>query len=289
MGWLMLLGFSSMNTDDGIRPDVLAVALEERGFDSLWIGEHPHLPATGNTSYSLGGQLPRSYRRMMDPYLSLLAAATASRRLTIATGVALCLERDLFVHAKEIATLDLLSEGRFLFGVGVGWNREELENASDYPWARRYDALRDYVAALRVLWTQETPSFDGEFVSFPAVWSYPKPMRKPHPPVVFGGVGKIGLRHVVEWADQWCPLVTESIDLRRLLGRFRRSCEQAERDAATIPISMFTMDDRVEPLVEARELGVSRVVLSINPADWGSEKKTLEYLDRQAHLVAELA
>ena len=285
----MLVGFSSMNTDGGIRPDVLALALEERGFDSLWIGEHPHFPATGDAGYPLGGALPPSYLRMMDPYLSLVAAAAAAPKLTIATGVSLCLERNLFVLAKETATLDLLSDGRFLFGVGAGWNRQELENASDYPWVRRYDALRDCIGALRALWTEATPSFTSEFVSFPPVWSYPKPRQKPHPPVVLGATGRIGLRHVAEWADQWCPLVTEAVDLSRLLSRFQRACDEAGRDAATVPISVFTMGESVQTLIEARERGIARVVLSLPPQQWGDERQAHDFLDRHARLVTDLA
>src|SRR6202046_902906 len=159
----MHLGFSIMSTSDEIRPDQLGRALEERGFDSLWTGEHSHIPASRQTPYPAGGEMPDQYRRMMDPFLSLLLAGTATDQLLLGLGVALPLEHDLLDLAKTVATLDRHSGGRVLFGVGVGWNREELANHRPIGWSQRYRALRECVGALRALWCEDESEFHGEF------------------------------------------------------------------------------------------------------------------------------
>jgi alkanesulfonate monooxygenase SsuD/methylene tetrahydromethanopterin reductase-like flavin-dependent oxidoreductase (luciferase family) len=163
----MELGFSTMNTPEDVRPDVLARELEDRGYTSLFIGEHSHIPASRRTPYPSGGDMPDQYRRMMDPFVSLTMAAAATERLHLGLGVCLVLEHHVLDLAKAVATLDLLSGGRVLFGVGVGWNAEELENhRPDITWAQRYRASEECIAALRACWTDEESSFHGEFFSF---------------------------------------------------------------------------------------------------------------------------
>ncbi|MCB1843891.1 MAG: LLM class flavin-dependent oxidoreductase, partial [Halioglobus sp.] len=158
----MHLGFTSMNTVDDPPPDVLAKTLEEAGFESLWYGEHSHIPVARKTPYPPGGDLPEPYKKMMDPYVSLMAAAAVTSTLKLGTGIALLMERELFSQAKTIATLDRLSNGRVIIGCGVGWNQEEFENATSLPWERGYLALKETVLAQRALFTDSEPEFHGE-------------------------------------------------------------------------------------------------------------------------------
>ncbi|RMH73579.1 MAG: TIGR03619 family F420-dependent LLM class oxidoreductase, partial [Actinomyces sp.] len=172
----MHLAFTTMNTATEVRPDLLARALEERGYEALFYGEHPQIPVARRTPYPAGGEMPDLYRHMMDPFVGLTLAASATRRLRLGTGVCLVLEHDPFVLAKTVASLDVVSGGRVLFGVGVGWNVEELAvHRPDLPWSRRHRAAADTVAALRALWTDEEASHEGTHVRFEPVWSFPKP------------------------------------------------------------------------------------------------------------------
>lgn len=284
----MHLGFSAMNTASDLRPDELGRALEERGFESLWFGEHSHIPVQRRTPYPAAGEMPDVYRRMMDPFLSLLLAASSTARLRIGTGVALPLEHDLFQLAKQVATLDRLSEGRLLFGVGVGWNREELANHRSIPWPARYRALRETVGALRSLWCDEESSFHGDFVSFEPVWSFPKPLQSPHPPVLAGMAGRIGIREAITWADGWMPMDVALGEAERALGRFRQLAVAAGRPDLPITIVTFR-DPDLDALLRWRDLGVERVVVGANRPGWDDPATTLPYLDRYAALIPRLA
>src|ERR1039458_8180695 len=201
----MRIGFLSPNTIDSLPADQFGSALEERGYESLWIGEHPHLPV--DARHPTRGDIPKSYGSMMDPFLALLIAASATQALLVATGISLVLERSLLVQAKQIASLDQLSGGRFLCGVGVGWSAEELRNGSSVPFNRRFDALSEYVEALRTIWTLEEPTFQGEFFQFGKIWSYPKPLQSPGPPIHIGGGSARAQALAVSSGDGWCPLM----------------------------------------------------------------------------------
>lgn len=285
----MELGFTSMNTPEDLAPAVLARALEDRGFTALWIGEHPHIPASRATPYPAGGEMPPQYRRMMDPFLSLLAAASATTALRVGTGVALPLEHDVFALAKAVSTLDHLTGGRFDFGVGVGWNVEELaDHRPDIPWAARYRALEDCVAALRALWTEADAEHHGRWFDFGPAWSEPKPLQSPHPPIVCGMAGPLGVEHAIRWADDWMPMDVALGDVAKRVGRFRAEVEAAGR--APIPITMVTWGDpTAEVLHGYRELGIERVVLGAAREGWADPASALPFLDRYAALVAELA
>jgi probable F420-dependent oxidoreductase len=284
----MELGFSTQNTPEDLRPDVVARALEERGFSSFFIGEHSHIPASRRTPYPTGGEMPDNYRRMMDPFVSLAMAATVTTKLQIGTGVCLVLEHHVLDLAKSVATLDLLSNGRLLFGVGVGWNAEELENhRPDLTWAQRYRAAEECVAALRACWTQDESEFHGDFFSFDPVWSYPKPAHKPHPPVVLGTGGKLGTQHAVRWADEWMPMSIALGNVEKKVTKFRQIAAETGRD---IPISIVTMGDpSVEELQHYRELGLLRAVIGAGRTGIDDASTTLAYLDRYAELIPELA
>jgi probable F420-dependent oxidoreductase len=286
----MRLGFSSMNTPDELPPDKLARELEDRGYDSLWYGEHSHIPASRRTPYPAGGEMPDQYRRMMDPFLSLLLAATASDRLLLGLGVALPLEHDLLDLAKTVATLDRHSGGRVLFGVGVGWNEEELANHRPIPWAQRYRALRECVGALRTLWTDEESEFHGQFYDFDAVWSLPKPLSQPHPPILCGMGGRLGTREAVAWADGWMPMDVALGDVARKVGKFRAAASEAGRDPDQIPITMVAFGDpTLQTLSEYRALGIARTVVGANRTGWDDPATTQPCIDLYATMIEELA
>lgn len=287
----MELGFTTMNTPEDVRPDVLARELESRGYTSLFIGEHSHIPASRRTPYPSGGELPDQYVRMMDPFVSLSMAAHATERLHVGTGVCLILEHHVLDLAKTVASLDLLSGGRLLFGVGVGWNVEELANhRPDIAWAQRYRAAEECVAALRACWTDDNSEFHGEFFDVDPVWSFPKPAQRPHPPVLMGAAGRVGMRHAVRWADAWMPMdvALGGPDLvARRIGRFREACAEAGRE---IPVSLVAFGDpSPATLHHYRELGVVSTVIGAARTGWDDPATTLPFLDRYADLVPELA
>jgi probable F420-dependent oxidoreductase len=257
----MKIGLASPNSSYGVPVAEMAADAEQRGYDSLWVGEHSHIPASRLTPHPSGIDLPRFYWHMRDPFVSLAAAAQATSELRLVTGVCLVLEHEVIDLAKSVATLDDLSGGRFDFGVGVGWNREELENVSPVSWAQRYNAMRETVAALRGLWNTEEFGFDGEFVQFDASWVYPKPVQQGGPPVLMGCQGRIGMRHVVEYADEWCPLDIGFRDVARGLEWFRDAAVAGDRDPDGIPVSMycFRVPDAAT-VARYRDLGIERVV-----------------------------
>jgi probable F420-dependent oxidoreductase len=276
-----------MNTPEEHAPGELARLLEERGFDSLWVGEHTHIPTSRITPYPAGGEIPPQYLRMMDPYVSLMSAAASTSSLILGTGVALPLEHDILALAKTVATLDRLSGGRLEFGVGVGWNKEELANHRPVPWARRYRALAESIAALRALWCDEESEFHGEFYDFDAVWSQPKPLQKPHPPILCGTGGKLGTAHAVEWADGWMPMDISLGDVARKIGLFRQAAEAAGRDDIAITIATWG-NPTIETLTNYRDLGVQRVILGAARDGWDDPASTIPFLDHYARLVPEL-
>jgi probable F420-dependent oxidoreductase len=284
----MELGFSSMNTPDEVRPDILARALEDRGFTSLFYGEHSHIPASRATPYPTGGPMPDQYRRMMDPFVGLMMASAATERLQLGLGICLVLEHHVLDLAKSVATLDVLSGGRVLFGVGVGWNAEELANhRPDISWSQRYKATEECVGALRACWTEEESEFHGEFFDFDPVWSFPKPLQRPHPPVLLGTGGPLGTQHAVRWADEWMPMDVALGNVPKRVAKFRQVAADAGRD---IPISMLTFGDPTpEALHQYRDLGIVRTIIGGARTAWDDPSTTIAYLDRYAPLIPELA
>lgn len=284
----MELGFASMNTPEDPAPDVLAAWLEERGFESFWVGEHPHVPTSRATAYPAGGELPAQYLRMMDPFVSLTAAACATERLLIGTGVALPLEHDLFALAKSVATLDRLSGGRVQLGVGAGWNREELANhRPDIPWSQRYRALAECVGALRVLWADDESEFHGRFYDFDPVWSHPKPRQRPHPPILCGTGHRLGTAHAVAWADAWMPLDIALGDVAAKVRRFREVATAAGRGDMPITVVAFG-DSSPDALRRYRDLGVRRTVVGVAPRAGVDPAASLAVIDAYASLIDEL-
>lgn len=285
----MELAFSSMNTPFEIPPAELARALEDRGYGALFIGEHPQIPCSRETPYPAGGgEMPEPYRWMMDPFVSLMAAAAATEKLELGLAVALPLEHDIFDLAKSAATLDRLSDGRLIFGVGVGWNVEELANVRpDIPWKLRFRALRESVGALRALWTQEEAEFHGDYFDFDPVWCLPKPVQSPHPPIAAGFSGKLGTQHTVEWADIWMPMDAGLGNVPKKVGLFREAVKAAERDP--VPITMVAFGDPdYDTLASYAELGVERATVGIAREGWEDGATPIEFLDRYAEMIPKL-
>ena len=285
----MELGFTTMNTPEDVGAAELARTLEERGFTSLWIGEHSHIPAVRRTPYPAGGELPPAYRRMMDPFLSLLAAALATTSLRVGTGVALPLEHDVFQLAKTVTTLDHLSGGRFDFGVGVGWNIEQLaDHRPDVPWPARYQALAECIGALKALWCDAEAEHHGRWFDFDAAWADPKPLQEPHPPIVGGMAGRLGTEHAIEWADEWMPVDIALGDVPKRITRFREAVERAGRPPMPIVLTAWG-DPTRERLLGYAELGIERVVLGAGREAWDDPGTALAFLERYAALVDDLS
>jgi len=285
----MHLAFSSMNTPADPPPAVLATALEERGFESLWYGEHSHIPVSRATPYPAGGELPDPYRRMMDPYISLMAAAAATTRLRLGTGIALLMERELISQAKTIATLDRLSGGRVMIGTGVGWNREEFENVSPHPFDKRYTVLQETVEATRALWRDEAAQYHGRYIDFDPVWCDPKPQQPGGPPVFLGAMGPLGRRHAAAWADGWYPVDVALGDVGANLASFREEVVAAGRDPATVQINLQIMDTaNLDRLKHYRDLGIHRATIGVAMDLWDQPEAVMPMIDRYARIIPEL-
>ncbi len=225
---------------------------------------------------------------MMDPFVSLAMAAEATTTLQLGTGVSLVLEHHVLDLAKSVATLDVLSNGRVLFGVGAGWNEEELANhRPDIEWRKRYRATEECVAALRSCWTDDDAEFHGEFFDFDPVWSFPKPTQKPNPPVLFGSAGRVGLEHTLRWADEWMPIDIALGNVAKRVAKFREAAAAVGRN---IPISILTFGDpTADTLRQYRDLGVVRTVVGSSRSGWDDPSTTLPYIDHYAALIPELA
>ena len=229
----MKLGIAMFTTDYSVDPVTLARLVEERGFESLFFPEHTHIPVSRKTPYPAGGELPREYSHIYDPFVALAAAATATERIKLATGICLVIERDPIVTAKEVASLDMVSGGRFLFGVGAGWNLEEMENHGTNP-KRRFSIMRERIEAMKAIWTQDEAEYHGEHVDFDPIWSWPKPVQKPHPPILVGGNGEKVLERVVAYGDEWMPNPQRGV--RERIAELQRLAEEAGR--GPIPVTL---------------------------------------------------
>ncbi len=227
-------------TDLTIRADELARAVEERGFESLFLPEHTHIPVSRRTPWPGGGDMPRQYWHLLDPFVGLSMAAAATTRLKLGTGICLLVQRDPIITAKQVASLDVLSHGRLLFGVGGGWNREEVENHGT-RFSSRHRLLRERVLAMKEIWTKDEAEFHGEFVDFDPIWSYPKPVQKPHPPVLMGGESANTPQRVVDYCEGWLPRPKRpgSQDILEGIADLRRRAEEAGRAPSSISVSVF--------------------------------------------------
>jgi probable F420-dependent oxidoreductase len=284
------LGVMSFNAEYTLRADRLARAAEERGFESLWLPEHTHIPIPpdGVVRSPLGDELPVEYRHMADPFAGLSAAAAVTTRLVLGTCICLVNQHHPITLAKQVATLDGLSDGRFVFGVGAGWNVPEMRDHG-VEFADRWKQAVERVAALKAIWTQERASFSGEFVRFGPMWQYPKPVQRPHPPVLLGTLDTpFGREQVARHADGWLPLTFDVARTKRSIDDVRARMRAHGRDDSKLAVSLLFLEEKDQTeaaLFAARELGVERAILRL-PVE--KDSVVLAQLDRFAGYVARL-
>ena len=259
----MDFGVAIFPTETVQEPGELAQMAEQRGFQCLLFPEHTHIPASRRTPYPGGGELPPEYSRTYDPFVALTAAAAATERILIGTGICLVIERDPIITAKEVASVDRLSGGRFLFGVGAGWNQEEMEDHGTDP-SRRFGIMRERIEAMKAIWSQDEASYSGRYVNFERIWSWPKPAQAPHPPILLGGNGPKVLDRVIAYGDEWLPNRVPDDEMAARVEELRRRGAEAGR--GEIPVTVVGMmrdPTRIERLEKA---GVHRGIFWL-PAD----------------------
>ncbi len=279
-----------MNNENDPHPALLAKTLEEAGFESLWYGEHSHIPCARKTPYPPGGEMPEPYKKMMDPYLSLMVAAEATSTLKLGTGIALLLERELFSQAKTIATLDRYSNGRVLIGTGVGWNEEEFNNATHLPWDRRYLALKETVLAQRELFVAAEPEYHGELIDFDPVWFEPKPRQAGGPPVILGVMGPLGVRHAAQWADGWMPVDVAMPDVEQGVKDFRAKVSEFGRNPDDVEITMVAMGEITADLLKRyQDMGIARVNIGVGMENWDKPDIVMPMIEQWSKLVPALS
>lgn len=277
----MHYGVCMFATDYAIRIEELARAAEERGFESLWVPEHTHIPTSRKTPFPGGEPLPREYKYTLDPFVSLMAAAAATKTLRVGTGICLIIQRDPITTAKEAASLDLLSGGRFELGVGAGWNQDEMENHGT-PYKARYAVLREKVLAVKEIWTKDEAQFHGEFVKFGPIWSYPKPAQRPHPPVLLGGESGHTLQRVVDYGDGWFPRGRNPGIILPALADLRARAARKGRDMKTISVSIFGAQPDRAVLDGYATAGITRAIFRL-PSE--GRDSVLPKLDEYATLM----
>jgi probable F420-dependent oxidoreductase len=279
------MGVSSMDfgvmifpTEYSIAPAELAVILEQRGYESLFFPEHTHIPASRHTPYPAGGELPQEYWHTYDPFIALTSAAAATERLRVATGICLIVERDPITTAKEVASLDRLSGGRLLFGVGAGWNQEEMANHGTDP-TKRFGVMRERVEAMKAIWTQEEASYHGRYVDFDAIWSHPKPLQQPHPPILIGGNGPTVSNRVIAYGDEWMPnAMPDAEALQQRIREFHKQAEQSGR--GRLGVTLYAAPAKAQAISDYEQAGVHRYVFHMPSVPRDQAEQRLEHLDR---------
>jgi probable F420-dependent oxidoreductase len=276
----MKFGIAMFPTDDAVDPATLARLVEERGFESLFFPEHTHIPASRRTAYPGGGELPRQYSHTLDPFVALTAAAMATERLLLATGICLVVERDPITTAKEVASLDHVSGGRFLFGVGAGWNEEEMENHGTDP-RRRFGLMRERIEAMKAIWTEDEARYHGRYVDFDPIWSWPKPVQKPHPPILVGGNGSKVLDRVLAFGDEWMPnRISDEETFFARIAELQERAGAAGRNSIPVTFSGASPEpDAVERLARA---GIYRCVFYVPPVP---AREIERHLDERSAVV----
>jgi probable F420-dependent oxidoreductase len=279
----MRFGLCTFPTDYSMPFPDLAVAAEERDFESIWVAEHSHIPKSRKTPYPMGGDLPKMYYDTLDPFTVLAAAASVTTKIKLATGICLVIQRDPIHTAKEVASVDQLSKGRFLFGVGAGWNQDEMENhGTNYE--RRFGILRERVEAMKAIWTQKEATYHGEHVNFDAIYAWPKPVQKPHPPIHVGGAFPGGAKRAIQWGNGWIPVGDAEGALRRMPD-FLEMAKEAGRDPAEIEVSIYYCPPEPELLKRMRDAGIARAVFGV-PSE--PREKVLPLLDQYRQVAQQL-
>jgi probable F420-dependent oxidoreductase len=279
----MHIGAAMFFTEYSIGAAELARELEARGFESVWAPEHSHIPLSRKTPIPSGGELSRQYYDVMDPFVSLTAAAAATKTIKIGTGVCLVIQRDTIQTAKLVASLDQVSGGRFLFGIGGGWNQDEMEDHGTV-YATRFKKMREQIEAMKAIWTEDKPEYHGEIVDFAPMMTWPKPVQKPYPPVILGGMFPHAARRALRYGDGWIPHLRrpQYEDVTDYLPQFRVLAAEMGRDPAAVPITVWGVPEDLDRLKRYRDQGVARGVVQLAPQP---ANKTLPILDRWAELI----
>jgi probable F420-dependent oxidoreductase len=281
----MHYGIAMFPTDYSILPGELARAAEERGFESLWFPEHTHIPTSRQSPWPGGPNLPEVYKQTLDPFLALTAAAAATKRIKLATGICLVVERDPIHTAKNVATIDYLSGGRFVFGIGGGWNAEEMANHGT-GFKTRFALLRERIEAMKAIWQHDVAEYHGAHVDFGPLWAWPKPVQKPHPPILVGGEFPHGAKRAIAFGNGWMPIGGRGLDALTILPRFRQMAAEAGRNPDEVPMSVFAAPQHPERLKGYRDAGVDRAIIML--ATTGRDE-ALKNLDAAAAVTRQVA
>ena len=283
----MEIGAAIFFTDYSITPTELAVALEQRGFDSLWVAEHSHIPVSRRFSHPQGeAALTKEYFDVMDPFVTLSAAAAVTTRLKLGTAVCLVIQRDTIQTAKLVASLDQVSKGRFLFGIGCGWNAEEMEDHGTV-YETRTLKMREQIEAMKEIWTKDVAEYHGQIVKFPPMNSWPKPVQKPHPPIIVGGAFRLAARRALRYGDGILPAAPSagSGSPEEFMPRWRQMAEEAGRDLRALSVTLGGAPEDPDLLKRNRDLGIARMNVRLPPA---KTDEILSLLDRWAKLIPQL-
>jgi len=281
----MNYGVMMFATDYAIRPDDLAREAEGRGFESIWFPEHTHIPTSRRSPWPGGAELPKEYWHTHDLFVALTMAAAVTKKIKLGTGICLLIERDPITTAKEVATLDFLSKGRVLFGIGGGWNAEEMENHGT-NFKSRWKLLRERVEAMKEIWSKDEASYHGELVNFDPIWSWPKPVQKPHPPIFLGGHTSKTLDRVVKYCDGWMPIGARAGDVLKGIEDLHRRATAAGRDPKTISVTIFGCPADEDVIRQYTQAGVERITFGLPSAP---SETVLPLLDRYADVIRKLS
>jgi probable F420-dependent oxidoreductase len=280
----MHIGVTIFPTDYSIQPPDLAMEAEARGFESLWLPEHSHIPTSRKSPWPGGAELPKYYYDSYDPFISLGAAAAVTKKIKLATGICLVIERDPIHTAKEVSTVDRLSSGRFIFGVGGGWNAEEMANHGTV-FKTRFTLMRERIEAMKAIWTQDVAEYHGTHVNFEPMWCWPKPVQTPHPPIILGGAFPQGPKRAIAYGNGWMPVGGRDLDPLAMLPRYRQMVAESGRNPDVLPMSVFGPEHNGDLLKRYRDAGMARAVLLIPTA---GRDATLATLDRLAGLAGDV-
>jgi probable F420-dependent oxidoreductase len=280
---MLNFGTSMFFTDYSMAPGELGMALEERGFESVWAPEHSHIPLSRKTPFPGGGDVPKKYYDAMDPFVTLTVAAMATKTLKVGTGICLVAQRDPIQTAKLVSSIDQVSGGRFLFGIGNGWNQDEMENHGTV-FASRHKLARENIEAMKAIWTKSKAEFHGEFVNFDPMMAWPKPVQKPHPPVIVGGAFPYSARRAIRYGEGWIPQAARGgySEIADMIPEFRKMATEAGRDPASIEITVWFPKQDADLMKRYEDLGVARVVFNL---DSDKADKVMPVIDSLAGLM----
>src|SRR3954447_13746066 len=278
----MQFGITMFPTDYAVPPHELAIEAETRGFESVWFPEHSHIPTSRKSPWPGGAELPKYYYDSYDPFVAMGAAAVVTKTIKLGTGVCLVVQRDPIHTAKEVSTVDRLSNGRLLFGIGGGWNEEEMaDHGTDFK--TRFKLMRERIEAMKEIWARSKPKYAGDMVKFDEMMMWPKPVQKPHPPIIVGGGFPHGAKRAVAYADGWMPIGGRGGDTLGMIPPFLEMLKAAGRKPEDVPVTLFGVRPNIDEIKRAQDAGVARIVFSAPPE---AKDKVLPVLDAGAKAAA---